>query len=52
MRGVSALIMADHLNRFSDGSPSLIRVVSRLIRSLARPWSGLSLYILILHVTL
>ena len=27
MRGASALIMADHLNRFSNGSPSLIRVV-------------------------
>ena len=26
MRGVSALIAADHLNRFSNGFPSLIRV--------------------------
>ena len=26
MRGVNALITADHLNRFSNGSPSLIRV--------------------------
>ena len=26
MRGVNALIMAGHLNRFSNGSPSLIRV--------------------------
>ena len=26
MRGASALIMADHLNRFSNGSPSPIRV--------------------------
>ena len=26
MRGVSAFIMADHLNRFSNGSPSPIRV--------------------------
>ena len=27
MRGASALIMADHLNRFSNGFPSLIRVI-------------------------
>ena len=26
MGGVSALIMANHLNRFSNGFPSLIRV--------------------------
>ena len=26
MGGASALIMADYLNRFSNGSPSLIRV--------------------------
>ena len=26
MRGVSAFITADHLNRFSNGSPSPIRV--------------------------
>ena len=26
MRGVSALIAVDHLNRFSNGSPSFIRV--------------------------
>ena len=26
MRGVSAFITADYLNRFSNGSPSLIRV--------------------------
>ena len=26
MRGASALIAVDHLNRFSNGSPSLIRV--------------------------
>ena len=26
MRGVNALIAANHLNRFSNGSPSLIRV--------------------------
>ena len=43
MRGVSALIMADHLNRFSNGFPSLICVVSRLIRPLARLRSGSSL---------
>ena len=52
MRGASALIMADHLNRFSNGSSSLIRVVSRLTRPLARPRSGLSLCILTPHVTL
>ena len=27
MRGASALIAADHLNRFSNGSPSVIYVV-------------------------
>ena len=26
MRGANALIVADHLNRFSNGSPSPIRV--------------------------
>ena len=26
MRGANALITADHLNRFSNGSPSLIRI--------------------------
>ena len=45
MRGVSAFIMADHLNRFSNGSPSLIRVISRLTRPLARQRSGPSLFI-------
>ena len=45
MRKASALIMADHLNRFSNGFLSLIRVTSRLIRPLARPRSGLSLSI-------
>ena len=43
MRGASALIMADHLNRFSNGSPSPIPCNSRLTRPLARPWSGPSL---------
>ena len=45
MRGVNALIMADYVNRFSNSSPSLIRIVSRLIHFLARPRSGLSLSI-------
>ena len=52
MRGASALIIADHLNRFSNGSPSLIRVASRLTRPLAKPRSGPSLRILTPHVTL
>ena len=52
MRGASTFIMADHLNRFSNSSLSLIRIVSRLTRPLARPRSGPSLYILIPHVTL
>ena len=43
MRGASALIMADHLNRFSNGSPSPIRVTSRLTCPLARLKSGPSL---------
>ena len=43
MRGANAFIMADHLNRFSNSSPSLIRVTSRLTRPLARPRSGPSL---------
>ena len=43
IRGVNAFIMADHLNRFFNGFPSLIRVASRLIRPLTRPRSGPSL---------
>ena len=52
MRGVSALIMVNHLNRFFNGSPSLICVISRLTRPLARPRSGPNLGILTPHVTL
>ena len=43
MRGASALIMVNYLNRFSNGSPSFICVALRLIRPLARRRSGLSL---------
>ena len=52
MGGVNTLIMVNYLNRFSNGSPSLIRVISRLIYPLARPRSSPSLYILTPHMTL
>ena len=45
MRGASAFIMADHLNRFYNGSPSPICVTSRLTRPLARLKSSPSLSI-------
>ena len=45
MRGVRALIIANHLNQFPNGFPSLIRVISRLTYPLARPRSGPNLSI-------
>ena len=53
MRGASALIAADHLSRFSNGSPSVIHVArdSDTLLGQTLLWPQ-PLYLLIPHVTL